>query len=159
MLSRFSHVRPYVTLWTAACQASLSMGFSWQECWSGLLCPLPGDLPNAGIDRMSIMSPAFADGFFTTSRATWEALFEKCVCVLSCFSHIRLFATLWTVAHQASLSMGFSRQEYWSGLLCPLPGDLLDTGIELGFPTLHVDSLLSKPLGRPQTSSYKINKH
>ena len=46
--------------------------------------------------------------------------------VLSHFSYAQLFATLWTVAHQASLSMGFSRQEYWSGLPCPLPGDLPD---------------------------------
>ena len=115
------------------------MGFSWQDYWSGLLCPLPGDLPNAGIDRMSLMSPAFADGFFTTSRTTWEALLEKCVCVLSCFSRIRLFATFWTVAHKALLSMGFSRQECWSGLLCPLPGDLLNPGIKptsLTFPAL-----------------------
>ena len=43
-------------------------------------------------------------------------------------------ATLWTVAHQAPLSMGFSRQEYWSGLPCPSPGDLPDLGIELGSP-------------------------
>ena len=41
-----------------------------------------------------------------------------CACVLSCFSHVRLFATLGTLAHQAPLSMGFSRQEYWSGLPC-----------------------------------------
>ena len=40
-------------------------------------------------------------------------------CVLSCFSHVQLFATEWTVTHQAPLSMGFSRQEYWSGLPCP----------------------------------------
>ena len=46
--------------------------------------------------------------------------------VLSHFSYAQLFATLWTVAHQASLSMGFSRQEYWSGLPCLLPGDLPD---------------------------------
>ena len=53
------------------------------------------------------------------------------VCALSCFSHVRLFATLWTVAHQAPLSMGFfSRQEFWSGLPCPPPGDLPDSGIE-----------------------------
>ena len=45
-------------------------------------------------------------------------------------SHVRLFATLWTVAHQASLSMGFSRQEYWSGLLFPSPGGLANPGIE-----------------------------
>ena len=66
------------------------MGFSWQDYWSGLLCPLPGDLPNAGIDRMSLMSPAFADGFFTTSRATWEALLEKCVCAKLLQSHSTL---------------------------------------------------------------------
>ena len=53
-----------------------------------------------------------------------------CVCTLSHFSHVRLFATLWTVAHQDPLSTGFSRQEYWSGLPCPPPGDLLKPGIE-----------------------------
>ena len=46
-----------------------------------------------------------------------------CLCVLSCFRGIRLFETLWTVAHQASVSMGFPRQEYWSGLPFPPPGD------------------------------------
>ena len=51
-------------------------------------------------------------------------------------SHVRLFATLWTVAYQPSQSMGFSRQEYWSGLPFPFPGDLPDPGIERGFPTL-----------------------
>ena len=50
--------------------------------------------------------------------------------MLSGFSHVRLFATPWTVARQAPLSMGFSRQEYWSGLPCPPPGDLPDLGIE-----------------------------
>ena len=50
--------------------------------------------------------------------------------VLSHFSRIRLFVTLWTVARQAPLSIGFSRQEYWSGLPCPFPGDLLHPGIE-----------------------------
>ena len=53
-----------------------------------------------------------------------------CACVLSRFSHVRLFATLWTVAHQAPLSVGFSRQEYWSGVPFPSPGDLPDLGIE-----------------------------
>ena len=47
-----------------------------------------------------------------------------CVCVLTHFSHVQLFVTLWTVACQAPLSMGVSRQEYWSGLTCPPPGDL-----------------------------------
>ena len=48
------------------------------------------------------------------------------VCVLSFFSHVRLFVTLWIVVHQDPLSMGFSRPEYWSGLPCPSPGDLPD---------------------------------
>ena len=55
--------------------------------------------------------------------ATWGTLIYSCA-MLSHFSHIWLFVTLWTVAHQAPLSMGFSRQEYWSGLLCPAPGDI-----------------------------------
>ena len=50
--------------------------------------------------------------------------------MLSCFSHIQLCVTLWTVAHQAALSMGFSRQEHWSGLPCPPSGDLANPGIE-----------------------------
>ena len=52
-------------------------------------------------------------------------------------SHVRLFATPWTVAYQRHLSMGFSRQEYWSGLPFPSPGDLPDPGIELGSPVLQ----------------------
>ena len=60
--------------------------------------------------------------------------------VLSRLSCVWLFASPWTVAHQASLSMGFSRQEYWSGLSCPPPGDLPDPGIELA-------SLMSPELG------------
>ena len=54
-----------------------------------------------------------------------------CACVLSCFSCIQLFATLWSVAHQAPLFMGFSRQEYGSGLPCTPPGDLPDPGMNL----------------------------
>ena len=50
--------------------------------------------------------------------------------------HVRLFATLWTVAYQASLSIGFSRQGYWSGLPFPSPGDLPNPGIEPGSPAL-----------------------
>ena len=55
----------------------------------------------------------------------------------------------WTVAHQASPSMGFSRQEYWSGLPFPSPGDLLDPGIEPRSPTLQADALTSAPPGKP----------
>ena len=61
------------------------------------------------------------------------------------------FVTLWTVAHQAPLSMGFSRQEYESGLPCPPPGDLLDPGIKpsaLTSPAVEVGSLPQAPLGK-----------
>ena len=53
-----------------------------------------------------------------------------CVCVCTNFICVQLFATLWTIVGQAPLSTGFSRQEYWSGLPCPSPGDLPDPGIE-----------------------------
>ena len=59
-------------------------------------------------------------------------------------------ATPWTVACQAPLSMEFSRQEYWSGMPFPSPGDLLDPGIELGSPALQADSLPSEPPGKPE---------
>ena len=62
-------------------------------------------------------------------------------------SRLWLFATLWTLARQAPLSMGFSRQEYWSGLPFPSPGDLLNPGIEPRSPTLQADALISEPLG------------
>ena len=58
---------------------------------------------------------------------------------------VRLFATSWTVASQATPSMGFSRQEYWSGLPLPSPGDLPNSGIEPGSPALRTDALPSKP--------------
>ena len=74
---------------------------------------------------------------------------KSCSAVLSHFSHVWLFAILWTVASQASLSMRFSKQEYWSGLPCPPPGDLLNPGIEPRSPTLQADSLLSEPSGKP----------
>ena len=59
------------------------------------------------------------------------------------FGHVRLSATPWTVAHQAPLSVEFSRQEYWSGLPFPTPGDLLDPGIEPGSPALQTDSYIA----------------
>ena len=70
VLSCFSRV--FGTLWTVARQAPLSMGFSRQEYWSGLLCPPPEDLPHPGMEPTSPASPALAGGFFPTST-TWEA--------------------------------------------------------------------------------------
>ena len=72
--------------------------------------------------------------------------------MLSCFSRVPLFMTPWTVAHQASLSMEFSRQEYWSGLPFPPPGDLPDPGIKPmspASPALQADSLPLSHRGSP----------
>ena len=63
-------------------------------------------------------------------------------------SRVRLFASPWTVANQAPLSMGFSRQEYWSELPFPSPGDLPDPGIEPWSPALSTDALPSEPPGK-----------
>ena len=62
-------------------------------------------------------------------------------------SHVLLFVTLWTVAHQAPLSMGFSRQEHWSALLFPSAGDLPNSGMKPRSPALQADSLSSEPPG------------
>ena len=67
-------------------------------------------------------------------------------------SRVRLFVTPWTVAHQMPLSIEFFRQEYWSGLPCPPPGDLPNPEIEPRSPTLQVDSLLSEPPGKPKNT-------
>ena len=64
-------------------------------------------------------------------------------------SRVRLFVTPWTVAYQAPPSMGFSRQQCWSGLPFPSPGDLPDPGIEPGSPGLQADALPSEPPGKP----------
>ena len=71
MLSHFSYVQLFMTPWTIAHQALLSMGFFRQEYWNGLPCLHPGDLPNRGIKAMPLMSLALAGGFFI-SKATWE---------------------------------------------------------------------------------------
>ena len=79
-------------------------------------------------------------------------IFHVITCIkvkVKSFSCVRLFATPWTVAYQAPLSMGFSRQEYWSGLPFPSPGDLPKPGIEPGSPTLEADNLTSEPPGKP----------
>ena len=67
-------------------------------------------------------------------------------------SFVQLFVTLWTVAHQPPLYMGFPRQEYWSGLPFPSIGDLPDLGIEPGSPELQADSLLPEPRGKSPKS-------
>ena len=87
-----------------------------------------------------------------TQELLKEHPIQMCVCVHSLCTCVWLFVTPWTVAHQAPLSMGFSRQEYWSGLPCPPPGDLPKPGIEPGSlmsPALVADSLPLVPPGKP----------
>ena len=113
------------TPWTVVCQALLSMGFPRQEYWGGLPFPASWDLPDT---RTKTMSPALAGGFFATEPSGKPT--ECNACVLSSFSYVQLCVTLWTVAHQPPLFMGFCRKEHWSRLSCPPPGDLPNPGIE-----------------------------
>ena len=129
-----SCVQLFATAWTVAYQAPPSIGFSRQECWSGLPFPSPGDLPDPGIKPGS---PALqADALTSEHQGSGCASYFSSVQSLS---RVRLFATPWTVAYQAPPSMGFSRQECWSGLPFPSPGHLPDPGIEPESPSLQAD--------------------
>ena len=90
-------------------------------------------------ENLSLLTPSFPRAklgwltslmWFKEERRVVKFMPLSPPCMLSCFSRVRLFVTPWTVACQASLSMGFSRQEYCSGLPFPTPGDLPDPGIE-----------------------------
>ena len=99
--------------------------------------------------------------FGSIASSTWvtELIFHYSSCPLArrkwkwSLSHVPLFVTPWTVAYQAPPSMGFPRQEYWSGLPFPSPGDLPDPGMEPGSPTLWADTLPSEPPGKPTARS------
>ena len=74
------------------------------------------------------------------------------LCSVWLLNHVGLFVTPWTVDCQAPLSMEFSRQEYWSGLPCPLPGDLPNPGIKPRSLALQANSLMSEPPGKPKNT-------
>ena len=103
-------------------------------------CSIPGQrtkIPQAArhSQKAYTMKVTFSINVYNIEPFHYPMCVCVCVCVraracVSRFSHVRLFATLWTVAHQTPLSMGFSRQGYWSGLPCPPPGDLPNPGIE-----------------------------
>ena len=111
---------------------------------------------------MSLVSPVLAGGFFTTAPP--EKLFLLLPYYIDKYRSLPQSssesesevvsdsATPWTVAHQAPPSMGFSRQEYWSGLPFPSPGDLPDPGIELRSPALRADALTPEPPGNQSSS-------
>ena len=89
-----------------------------------------------------------------TRLSDWTELMLSLLCFsnvpqsVCALSHVQHFATPWTVAHQAPLSTGFSRQEYWSRLPFSSPGDLPDPGIEPRSPTSRADALTSEPPGK-----------
>ena len=129
--------------WTAACQAPLSFTIS-QSLYKFMsielvmlsnhlilfcfLFLLPSNFPN-----IRVFSSELTLCIRWPILALWLWHVHSEVKSLSC---VQLFATPWTVAYQAPPSMGFSRQEYWSGLPFPSPGDIPDPGIEVGSPTL-----------------------
>ena len=136
-----SHVHLKATPWTAAYQAPPSMGFSRQEYWSGVPLPSPHErvqiakgLKNlwVSLPGISVVGVGQEDGI--SAPGGWPLLVPP---------------PGWTVAYQAPPSMGFSRQEYWSGLPFPSPGDLPDPGIEARSPALQADSLPFEPAGKP----------
>ena len=110
--------------------------------------PLPSSTINSIVwdtDNRSVTSPC-SNSYLPQVKVKVKSL-----------SHVRLFATPWTVGRQAPLSMGFSRQEYWSGLPFPSPGDLPDPGIESGSLALQADTLTSEPPGKPLNSPINHN--
>ena len=85
MLSCFSQVQPFATLWTVALKAPLSMRVSRQEYWNGLPCPPPGNFSDPGIEPTSLMSPALAGRFFTTSATSEAPCSSSCNLNEPCF--------------------------------------------------------------------------
>ena len=132
------------------------MGFSRQEYWSGLPFPSPENLPNPEIECRSL---ALQTDSFTTEPPgkppIYSCIFYICVCVCVCVcmpcSVMSDSATPGNVAHQAPLPMGFCRQESWSGLSFPPPGDLPDPGIK---PTSLVSPTLASGLASVTWEAY-----
>ena len=118
LLSHFSCVRLCATPETAAHEASPSMGFSRQEYWSGV--PLPS------LNMQTYSHKIVGPKYYCVSEETrdyWQH--QSCeiwsVCVLSHFSHVQHFESLWTVACLAPLSMAFCKRKHWNGLPCSPP--------------------------------------
>ena len=91
---------------------------------------------------------SFTSGILITCMLYLLRCSTVLTCVLSCFSHVWLCATLWTISCQAPLSMEFSRQGYWSGLPFPTPGEFPDPEIKCGSPKLRAESLPSETPGK-----------
>ena len=129
VVQSIGHVQFFATPWTAACQASLSFAISYS--------------------LLKLMSIELVMLFLWTNRLAIWSLVPLFGAHVHSLSRVQLFVTPWTVAHQSSLSMGFPRQECWSGLPFPSPGDLPDPGIKPAFSALQADSLPFEPPGKP----------
>ena len=144
-----SRVQCFATLQTVALQAPLFMGLSWQEYWSGLPLPPLGIFSSRGlnphllwllnwqVDSLALShlgSPDVQNQILKIQNRLGE---------VKSLSHVRLFATPWTAAYQAPPSMGFSRQEYWSGVIAPSPTDQVGTPKILGMFLGHSSNLKS----------------
>ena len=118
--------------------AHIRKTFPWSPRSLGLIgCRTPPPWPSPARSRPSLEQV----NWVTVPHSRQRSSFLVRACVLSHFSRVQLCVTLWTAAHQAPLSMGFSRQGYWSGLLCPPPGDLPNPVIKPGSPAFQADSL------------------
>ena len=129
VVQSIGHVQFFATPWTAACQASLSFAISYSL------------LKLRSIELLML--------FLWTNRLAIWSLVPLLGAHVHSLSRVQFFVTPWTVAHQSSLSMGFPRQECWSGLPFPSPGDLPDPGIEPAFSALAGDPLPVNHLGSP----------
>ena len=118
---------------------------------------LPASCPSAGILTSMRQEKSAWHCHHCISRLTQAFPITRKWKKVKLLSHVLLFATPWTVAPQAPLSMGFFRQEYWSGLPFSSPKDLLDPGIELRSSALQADSSLSEPPGNPLQSLVKYS--
>ena len=119
-----------------------------------------GKPKNTGVGSLSLLQQIFPTqkstrGLLHCRRILYQMSYQgspnktvKVKVKVKSLSRVQLFATLWTIAHQAPLSMGFSRQEYWSGLPFPPSEDLPNPGIKPRSSSLQADSLLSEPPGK-----------
>ena len=114
------------------------------------------DADQAGVDSWIVMADVQLKLDMKQQTVSKSGTLSLKVKVKS-LSRIRLFATPWTLANQAPLSMEFSRQAYWSRVPLPSPGDLPNPGIESRSPTLQADALPSEPPGKPLALSLLLH--
>ena len=139
---------------------SLQNGEPWSSLWQifVVVVQLPSRVRLFATPRTAACQASLClTSSFFINWATWRAPICSCVymCMQTHFSCVWLFVTLWAVA---PLPMGFSRQEYWSRLPCPSPGDLPNPGVEPRSPALQADSFPGEPPGKPSCAYIHIFK-